>query len=451
MEIKKNQNYRAKIVDLNSEGAGVAKIDGYTFFIEDVLPGEEVDFRAIKVGKNLGYGRVNEIIEESEDRVDLGDMAWEKAQVMPLAHMTYQAQLAYKTKEVKDQLERIGGFKGVEVRPCLGMEDPFHYRNKSQVPVQEIDGQIETGFYRRRSHDLIALEDTWISHPEIDDLVIYIRDLLRKYSVDAYDEKTHRGNIRHIVVKRGHHTGQIMVILVTNKAQAFGEDFIKDILDFPGKIVSIIQNIQDKDTNVILGKNFRVLWGEDTYEDSMLDLRFLISEKSFYQVNTSQAERLYQVAIDNSNISPEDLVLDAYCGIGTISLCLAKKAKEVYGIEISGQAIEMANKNKEINGVSNANFLEGDATRLIKDLAREGIRFDKVFVDPPRKGLSEEFIDTLIQMEIPQITYISCKPSSQARDLKILAEAGYEIKYVQPVDMFPQTPHVETIALIQKI
>ena len=402
-------------------------------------------------GKKFGYGKLMEIHQESEDRISFEKNQKLIQEIMPIVHIAYPRQLEIKQKQVADKFTRIGKFEDILVKETLGMKEPLNYRNKAQVPVGYEDGKLVTGVFRRRSHDIIPTDNLYINNKEIDRLVSEIREILNKYEIVAYNEDKHKGNIRHIVVKRGHYSKEVMVVLVTNeKTLASEKEIVEEIIALDSNIVSIIQNIQDKDTNVILGNKSKVLFGKDYYTDKMLGLDFKISAKSFYQVNTPQAEKIYEEGINIAELTGAETVLDAYCGIGTITLNLAKKAKKVYGIEIVDEAIRMARENADLNKIDNTEFIVGKSEEILPKLKKDGINFELVFVDPPRKGLDKTFIDTLIEMDIPKIVYISCNPSTQARDCQLLAEAGYKPKYIRPVDMFPMTMHVEVVTLLVK-
>ena len=447
----KNEELQGTVVDLTSQGAGVVKVEDYPFFVEGVIPGEEIIFNITKAGKKFGYGRLQKIVVESPDRVEITDPVGRQVGTMTLQHMSYPAQLAYKQSVVKQAFQRIGHFTDAEVKPTLGMENPWEYRNKAQIPVRSIRGQLETGFFRRNSHDLVPVENFYIQHPEIDQVIVKVRDILRKEGVQPYDERTNRGVIRHIIVKRGHYTGELMIILVINQKRLEKQEFIVDkIKEHLSNVVSIVQNINTKQTNVILGSENKVLWGKDFIEDNMLGMTFRISPNSFYQVNTPQAEVLYQTAIDAAGLTGKETVLDAYSGIGTLSLALAKHAKNLYAMEIVAEAIEMAEQNAELNSVENVIFEVGKAEEWLPRWNDLGVNFDVVVVDPPRKGLEENFVTAVIEQAPEKIVYVSCNPATCALDCQLFSEAGYELKFVQPVDLFGQTPHVEVVALLEK-
>ena len=450
--LNKNAIVEVEIVDLTHEGAGVAKVDGFVFFVDNALPGEVIKMRVLKLKKNIGFGKVEEYATLSPNRNQDIDATYLRSGIADFGHMTYEEQLKFKRKQVVDNLYKTAGISDVEVAETLGMETPYAYRNKAQVPVRRVKGQLETGFYRKNSHDLIPIEDFLIQDKEIDKLIVFVRDLLRRYDLKPYDEKEQTGLIRHLVVRRGHYSGQMMLVFVTTRPKVFRIDqVIAKITEAFPSVVSIIQNINDKNTNAIFGKEFRTLYGQDTITDSMLGNNYEISAQSFYQVNTEMAEKLYQTAIDFSDLNSDSIVIDAYSGIGTIGLSFAKQVKEVYGVEVIETAVEDAKKNAERNGITNAHYVADSAENAMAKWSKDGIKPDVIIVDPPRKGLTESFIKASVAMQPEKITYVSCNPATMARDIKLYQELGYELKKVQPVDLFPQTHHVETVALLSKL
>ena len=449
--LKKNEIVTVEIVDLTHEGAGVAKVDGLVFFVENALPGEVIRMRVLKVNKKIGFGKVEEYLTQSPHRNQDLDLANLRSGIADLGHLAYPEQLKFKTKQVKDSLYKIAGIMDIEVADTLGMENPVQYRNKAQVPVRRVNGQVETGFFRKNSHDLMPLEDFYIQDPVIDQVIVALRDLLRRYDLKPYDEKEQSGLIRNLVVRRGHHSGEIMVILVTTRPKIFRvEQLIEQVIKQFPEIVSVMQNINDQNTNAIFGKEWRVLYGQDYITDQMLGNSFQISGPAFYQVNTEMAEKLYQTAIDFAELSEEDVVIDAYSGIGTIGLSVAKHVKDVYGVEVIPEAVENSQKNASINGITNAHYVADSAENAMTKWSKNGIKPDVIIVDPPRKGLTESFIKASVAMQPEKITYVSCNPATMARDIKLYQELGYELKKVQPVDLFPQTHHVECVALLVK-
>ena len=447
--LKKNEIVTVEIVDLTHEGAGVAKVDGLVFFVENALPGEVIRMRVLKVNKKIGYGKVEEYLEKSPHRNEELDLAYLRSGIADLGHLAYPEQLKFKAKQVKDSLYKMAGITDIEVPLTLGMDHPVQYRNKAQVPVRRVNGQVETGFFRKNSHDLMPIEDFYIQDPVIDQVVLALRDLIRRFDLKPYDEKEQSGLIRNLVVRRGHHSGEIMVILVTTRPKVFRVDQLIEqlIKQFPA-IKSVMQNINDQNTNAIYGKEWRVLYGQDYITDQMLGNSFQISGPAFYQVNTEMAEKLYQTAIDFAELKEDDVVIDAYSGIGTIGLSVAKHVKEVYGVEVIPEAVENSQKNAELNGITNAHYVCETAENAMKNWLKEGIQPTAILVDPPRKGLTESFIKASAQTGADRIAYISCNVATMARDIKLYQELGYELKKVQPVDLFPQTHHVEAVSLL---
>lgn len=450
--LKKNDIVEVEIVDLTHEGAGVAKVDGLVFFVENALPSEKILMRVLKVNKKIGFGKVEKYLVQSLHRNQDLDLAYLRSGIADLGHLSYPEQLKFKTKQVKDSLYKIAGIADVEVAETLGMEHPVKYRNKAQVPVRRVNGVLETGFFRKNSHNLMPLEDFFIQDPVIDQVVVALRDLLRRFDLKPYDEKEQSGLIRNLVVRRGHYSGQIMVVLVTTRPKVFRVDQLIEqvIKQFP-EIVSVMQNINDQNTNAIFGKEWRTLYGQDYITDQMLGNDFQIAGPAFYQVNTEMAEKLYQTAIDFGELKKDDVVIDAYSGIGTIGLSVAKHVKEVYGVELIPEAVENSKKNAQLDNISNAHYVCDTAENAMKNWLKDGIQPTVILVDPPRKGLTESFIKASAQTGADRIAYISCNVATMARDIKLYQELGYELKKVQPVDLFPQTHHVETVALLSKL
>lgn len=449
--LKKNDIAETEIVDLSHEGAGVAKIDGLVFFVDNALPGEKILMRVLKVKKNIGYGKVEKYFTKSPYRNEDLDTAYLRSGIADLGHLAYSEQLRFKRKQVADNLYKTAGIADIEVAETLGMENPVAYRNKAQIPVRRVNGELQTGFFRKNSHDLMPIDDFYIQDKEIDKLINFMRDLLRRFDIKPYDETEQTGLIRHLVVRRGHYTGQMMLVLVTTRPKIFRiEQMIEKIIEAFPNVKSIIQNINDKNTNAIFGSEFRTLYGSDTIEDTMLGNRFAISAQSFYQVNTVMAEKLYQTAIDFSELTADDVIIDAYSGIGTIGQSFAKQVKAVYGVEVVDSAVRDAEQNAALNGITNAHYVADSAENAMAKWSKEGIKPDVILVDPPRKGLTENFIKASSAMQPKKITYISCNPATMARDIKLYEELGYKLKKVQPVDLFPQTHHCEAVGLLER-
>lgn len=449
--MKKNDVVTVEIEDLTYEGLGVGKLDGFPLFIENALPTEKVLAKVLKVGKNFGFAKVIEHITTSLNRVAIKDVVGTRTGTMPLQHLVYSAQLRFKQEQVKRVFNSIAKMPEVEIRDTLGMEHPYEYRNKAQIPVRMIDGQLTTGFFRKNSHEVIPVENFYIQDPKIDQAVVMIRDIMRQFQVAAYDEQQHTGNLRHIIVRRGYYTGQMMVVLVTREKQLINQaEIVTAITQALPEVVSIVQNIHSERSNVILGKQIQVLYGQDYYEDELLGLRFKISSRSFYQINPTQTEVLYTEALKAAALTGREHVVDAYCGIGTISLSLAKHAKSVHAMEIVSDAIDMARENARVNRIENVVFEVGAAEQVMPMWSKEGLEVDVMVVDPPRKGLAPEFIQAAVEVSPQRIVYVSCNPATLARDVRVFANEGYTVQYVQPVDMFPQTTSIECVALLVK-
>ena len=451
LPVEKNQTLVVEIIDLSHEGLGVAKVDGYPLFIENTLPGEEAEVLVLKAGKKFGYAKVTNLLKESKDRVSDINETLIRTGIAPLHHMTYDAQLAFKEQQVSNVFKRIAKMPEVKIESIIGMDNPVEYRNKASIPVRKVNGELTTGFFRKNSHDLVALEDYYIQDKKIDEAIIIVRDVMEKYGVKAYIESENNGNLRHIIVKRGHYSHEMMIVLVTRTPKLFNyEKMVQEIHQQLPEVVSIVQNINPDATNVILGKTNKTLFGQNYIKDELLGKTYRISAQSFYQVNTVQAEKLYQTAIDFAELKATDTVIDAYCGIGTIGLSLADKVKEVYGLEVNPDAISDAKINAKLNDINNVNFEVGKAEYVMPEWLEKDIRPDVLIVDPPRKGLAASFIETAVEMAPKKIVYVSCNPASLARDCELLGAQGYKVERVQPVDMFPQTPHVECVALLTK-
>lgn len=449
--VHKNEEYPAKVVDLTYEGNGVVKIDDFPVFVPNALPGEDITVRITKVASHFAWGRVMEWHSKSPDRVDVKDKKYIQTGIAPLGHLKYEAQLWFKQHQIQELLEKAH-LNDIEVAPTMGMATPYHYRNKAQVPVKLVRGQLETGFYKRGSHTLVPIEDFYIQDPKIDQAIVVVRDLLRKYHIQPYDERTGKGVIRTVMVRRGYYSHEVMMVLVTNtKRLPMAGQIVDGIVAGVPEVKSIVQNLNDRKTNRLLGDQNKTLWGAPEIHDQLLGIDFAISPLSFYQVNPQQTERLYQTAIDNAELDGSQTVIDAYCGIGTISLAVAKHAKQVYGVEIVPAAIDDAKHNAKRNGIKNAQFVVGKAEDQFAKWQTAGLKPDVVIVDPPRKGLAESLIEATGKMAPQKVIYVSCNPATLVRDLQRFADQGYHVtKPVQPVDQFPQTTHVESISVLER-
>lgn len=447
LPVQKNDYIDVTFVDLTHDGNGVAKVDGYPIFVPNTLPGEKAKVKVIKVNKGYGFGRLIELYEASPYRVEPDCPIYKECGGCQLQHLSYSGQLKAKRKQVQDVLQRIGKLEDVVVHPVLGMEDPWRYRNKAQVPVGEREGGLIVGFYQNRSHDIINMEACLIQQEKNDVVVQTVKEICDRYGVRAYNEQTHKGTLRHIMARYGMKTGEIMIVLITRTAELPNKkSIIEEIIAKLPDVKSIVQNINPKRTNVIFGDETKVLWGEEVIYDYIGNIKFAISARSFYQVNPEQTKVLYDQALKYANLTGEETVIDAYCGIGTISLFLTEKAKKVYGVEIVPEAIEDAKRNAELNGISNVEFAVGEAEKVIPKWYEDGIIADVLVVDPPRKGCDETLLQTIIDMKPKKVVYVSCNPATLARDLRVLEDGGYRTVEVQPVDMFPQTTHVECIS-----
>lgn len=434
-------------VDYTFDGKGIVKGEGITAFVDNILIDEKAKIEIVYQSKNQTIGKVKEFISKSKNRVKPKCEICSNCGGCAIQHMSYQEQLSFKRNHVRECLSKIGHIN-MEVNETKGMEYPYEYRNKTQVPFQEKKGKIRYGFYREDSHDIIPFSHCYIQSSLADQILAFIKDLMVKYKIAPYNEDKRSGVIRHILVRLGVHTGETMVVLVTNEVNFHNRKMlVKDLLKQFSQIKTIVQNINTRDTNVILGEKEYILFGKGYIEDSLLGVKFKISSKSFYQVNPRQTEVLYSSAIKMANLSKNDVVLDAYCGIGTIGLIASKYVKQVVGVEIVKQAIIDAKNNAYFNKIDNVNFVCDDASKFMVDLAKVEEKIDVMFLDPPRKGLDNVLIESLLKLKPKKIVYISCNPSTLARDLKELKE-DYEIKEVQPVDMFPQTYHIETVVLL---
>src|SRR5699024_4381773 len=425
--VKKNETITLTFEDLTHEGSGVGKVKGYPIFVPHGLPGEEAEVKVVKVNKRFAYGKLLDIKKASPERVTPPCNVFYKCGACQLQHMSYELQLDMKRNQMQNVMQKVAHLPHVPVYPVLGMEDPWRYRNKIQIPVGKKDGELITGFYQKRSHRIIHDMDTCVIQNELGDrMVEAVRRIATDLGIKAYDEKTHRGVLRHIIVRTAFGTNDTMIILVTRTDKLPHQDeLIKQLTETYPAIKSIIQNINSEKTNVIMGKKNRTLFGEDYIYDSIGNLKFKISPRSFYQVNPTQTKVLYEKALEYANVGPDDIVIDAYCGIGTISLFLAQKAKKVYGVEMVPEAIDDAKINAKLNGITNAEIFVGQAEKVMPWWTQQGLRPDVIVVDPPRKGCDEALLQAMIDMEPKRIVYVSCNPSTLARDLRILEDGGF--------------------------
>ena len=464
--MQKNDTVTVEITDIGVNGEGIGKVDGYTLFIKDAVIGDTVEAKVMKAKKNYGYARLMKIIHPSLDRVEPRCAFARRCGGCQIQEMSYERQLAFKEKKVRGNLERISGFSpdllDQATEPIIGMDVPFEYRNKAQFPFgTDKEGNPVTGFYAGRTHDIIANTDCALGVPVNQEILEIILDFMKKNKISSYDEKSGKGLLRHVLIRYGFTTGEIMVCLVVNGTKIPDvEALIKELVKIPG-MTSITMSPNTRQTNVIMGDSFVVLWGQGYITDYIGEIKYQISPLSFYQVNPVQTEKLYSLALEYADLKGNETVWDMYCGIGTISLFLAHRAKKVYGVEIIPQAIDDARANAKINGIDNAEFFVGKAEEVLpewykthRDSQRqdggEMVKADVIVVDPPRKGCDEALLETIVDMAPEKVAYVSCDSATLARDLKYLCGRGYELRRVRAVDQFPMTTHVETVVLLSQ-
>ena len=451
--LSKNKEYIVDIVDIGQGGVGVGKYEGFTVFVEGGLLQDKVKVKISKSKKNYAVGDIVEIIEKSPFRVDrICSDELKDCGGCQIQELNYNKQLELKTNEVKQVVARIGKLENVDIHETMGMENPCRYRNKAQFPIQNINGEPAIGFYKKKSHDVIPTDKCVIQHDINDKIIKIIKTYIQAYNISIYNENTHTGVLRHLVTKVGFTTNEVMVVLVANGTNLPHLNELASILEenIPG-FKTLVLNVNKAKTNVILGKENKVIYGNGKINDYIGDLVFEISPLSFFQVNPIQTEVLYNKALEYAELKENDTVFDIYCGIGTISLFLAQKATKVYGIEIVEDAIKDAKINAKLNNLNNVEFYVGKAEEVVPKMYSEGKTANVVMVDPPRKGCDEKVLDTIVSMQPDRVVYVSCNPSTLARDLAYLDERGYKCVEIQPVDMFPHTMHVETVAKLRRI
>ena len=462
--MQKNDIVTVTIEDIGVNGEGIGKINGYTLFIKDAVIGDVVEAKIMKAKKNYGYARLMNIIQPSLYRVEPQCQFAQKCGGCQIQEMSYEKQLEFKRNKVRENLERIGGFAPEllerVMEPIVGMDEPFYYRNKAQFPFgTDKEGEPVTGFYAGRTHDIIANTDCALGIPMNKEILELILRFMKKHGVLSYDEKTGKGLVRHVLIRYGFTTKEVMVCLVVNgKSIPYSEELVRELQKIEG-MTSITMSVNTKQTNVIMGESYEILWGQGFITDYIGEIKYQISPLSFYQVNPVQTEKLYRLALEYADLQGDETVWDLYCGIGTISLFLAQKAKQVYGVEIVPQAIEDAKNNAKINGIENAEFYVGKAEEVLPGYYREYERENKgergwadvIVVDPPRKGCEEALLETIVDMRPEKIVYVSCDSATLARDLRHLSEGGYEVERVRAVDQFPMTVHVECVVLMSRV
>ena len=446
--MKKNEYMRGQCIDYTHDGQGIVKIDGFPVFVKNMLLDEIGEIKIIKVLKNYAVGRLIQLEQASPYRTEPKCPLFKQCGGCQLQHLTKEGQQDFKTKRVKETLLKIGHCD-IHVNPCLMMEDPWYYRNKVQVPVGKNGKHLITGFYKRHSNDIVPFDECLIQTKESNKLTRRVKELLTQVHEEPYDKVKKKGNIKHILIKYGYSTHELMLVFITYKKTIKNVNYIIQVLkkEFP-HLKTIIQNRNPRHDNVILGDQIQTLYGPGYIEDQLLGNTYRISTHSFYQINPIQVEKLYQTAIDFAELKKSDVVLDAYCGIGTITLSLAKYVNYVYGVEIVEQAIQDAKDNALRNHISNVKFTCQDAGEYMIDFVNQGKKVDVVMIDPPRKGCSQTFLEKLVYLKPQKIVYISCDVATQARDIAYLQTQGYKAIKCQPVDMFPQSHHIETICLM---
>ena len=469
--LKKDDVVTVQIEQIGSDGEGIAKYEGYTLFVKDAVVGDEVTVKVVKTKKNYGYARLMEIVKPSEFRVTPRCDVARQCGGCQIQQLSYEKQLEYKQQKVKDCFTRIGGFgdeQSILMEPIVGMKDPYYYRNKSQFPVgRNRMGEIVTGFYAGRTHSIIDHDSCHIGATINEKILAVVKDYMNEFHVEPYNEETHSGLIRHVLTRIGFVTGEVMVCLVVNGTKLPSSEIlaerlsaISEAVEQEGegitlatvrKVTSVCLNVNKDKTNVILGKRVIPLYGEPHITDYIGEIKYQISPLSFYQVNPVQTKKLYDLTMEYAGLTGNEVVWDLYCGIGTISLFLAQKAKKVYGVEIIPQAIEDAKNNAKLNHLDNAEFFVGAAEDVLPaKYKEEQIYADVIVVDPPRKGCEETLLDTIVAMNPKRVVYVSCDPATLARDAKYLNEKGYQVVKFRPVDQFSHSVHVETVCLLSK-
>ena len=461
--MNKNDIVTVEITDIGVSGEGIGHVDGYTLFIKDAVIGDVVEAKVMKAKKNYGYARLMKVITPSEYRVEPKCAFARRCGGCQIQEMSYDRQLVFKDQKIRGNLERIGGFTKDRIdtvmQPVVGMEHPFGYRNKAQFPFgTDKEGNPITGFYAGRTHDIIANTDCALGVEQNKEILEIILQYMRENKIKSYDEKTGKGLIRHALIRYGFKTKEIMVCLVVNgKKLPKAERLIEKLIQIEG-MTSITISPNTRRDNIIMGDSYEILWGQGYITDYIGNVKYQISPLSFYQVNPVQTEKLYGLALEYADLKGDETVWDLYCGIGTISLFLAQKAKQVYGVEIVPQAIDDAKENAKINAIDNAEFFVGKAEEVLPEYYAEYERehngetahADVIVVDPPRKGCDETLLETIVKMQPEKVVYVSCDSATLARDLKYLCANGYEIRMCRGVDQFPQSVHVETVVLLSR-
>lgn len=449
---EKGQIFQIEIIDMTEDGAGIGKADGFPLFVKDAVVGDTVRVEVIKDKKTYAYARILEVVSASKDRVTPACEFARPCGGCQLQALSYEAQLKFKEEKVKNNLIRIGGVSEPNVLGIIGMDVPFRYRNKAEYPVRAgKDGEIAVGFYAGRTHSIIECNECLIGQPGDAKIINAIKKWAKEFGIAPYDEASGKGFLRHVMIRSSKVSDDVMVCLVVNSKKFKFADELTELMKGVG-VTSLSYSVNLENTNVIMGREVRAIYGPLYIEDKISDARYRISPLSFYQVNPIQTEKLYATALSFAGLSGNETVWDLYCGIGTISLFLAKSARKVYGVEVISQAIDDARENARLNGISNAEFFVGKAEEVLPEHFRKtGERADVIVVDPPRKGCDIELLKCIKEMAPEKIVYVSCNPATLARDVKVLCgDSTYKVEKVQPVDMFPQTVHVECVVLLSK-
>lgn len=453
MEYKKNDLLTVTIEDMGHDGEGIGKVDGYTVFVKDTVIGDKVQAKIMKAKKNYGYARLVEIMEPSKDRVEPRCAYARQCGGCQIQALSYEKQLAYKQQKIENNLIRIGGFQKEEIpmQPIIGMEDPYHYRNKAQFPVGcDKEGHLIAGFYAGRTHSIISNRKCYLGVEVNEQILNLVLAHMEAHDIPAYDETTGKGLVRHVLIRYGFQSKEIMVCLVVNGSRIPGaEDLIAKFREIPG-MTSISLNINREKTNVILGRKGKLLWGQEYITDTIGPIAYQISPQSFYQVNPVQTKNLYEKAISMAGLTGNERVMDAYCGIGTIGLIASRNAKEVISVELNPDAVRDAVTNAKRNGIKNVSFYQNDAGAFMVSMAEKGEKADVVFMDPPRAGSDEAFLSSVVMLAPEKIVYISCNPETLARDLRYLTKHGYRAEEAWGYDMFAWSEHVETVCLLSR-
>ncbi|HIX14572.1 MAG TPA: 23S rRNA (uracil(1939)-C(5))-methyltransferase RlmD [Candidatus Hungatella pullicola] len=452
-EWKKNDRFRLEIEDMSENGEGIGKTEGFTWFVKDAVMGDQIEAKAMKVKKSYGFAKLEKILKPSDKRTEPLCPVSRQCGGCQLQAMSYEEQLRYKERKIYNNLTRIGGFGHVPMEPVMGMENPWRYRNKAQFPWGvSRDGRIITGFYAGRTHCIVENEDCLLGVEENRQVLGIIREYMERFHIRPYQEEAHEGLFRHTLIRKGFRTGELMVCQVINGDKIpHEEEFVKGLLSVPGMTsISLCVNLER--TNVIMGTKVKNLYGPGFITDYIGEVKYRISPLSFYQVNPIQTEKLYKTALEFAGLTGKETVWDLYCGIGTISLFLAQRAKKVLGVEIVPQAIDDARENAALNGIENVEFFVGKAEEVLPEqYEKHQLYADVIVVDPPRKGCDPVCLETIVRMAPEKVVYVSCDSATLARDLKYLAENGYEVRRVRGCDMFGMSTHVETVVLMSRV